>query len=330
MSVNILHHGRCFDGAASAALFAAFCRQKLGVQGDLRFIPKHHQQGDPFVEDDFACDWAACVDFRYSQHPKLRWYFDHHRSAFQLPGDAEHFAADQSGLKFHDPAAISCASYLAGIAAERFGFDFSPHSELIEWADIIDSARFSDPEAAIAMDRPALQLAAYIQSEDDEGQITQFIEDLQGSRLGVLSQADYVQSVVRPRIAQHHDDIEAVAKASHRRGRIVAYDLLDHDPRLLSHFIPYYHYPDADYAVGVYRHIDGDLRITVGYNPWLPPSERDHDLASLCERFGGGGHPFVAGCSFGKDDLEPTRRAYGAILNTLDCEAKSNFAPGRE
>ncbi|MCA9684370.1 MAG: phosphoesterase, partial [Myxococcales bacterium] len=114
MRVHVLHHGRCFDGAASAALFAAFMRARHGLGTndpglDLRYVPKHHRHGDPFEDADFAgADEAAVVDFRYTQRPGLTWYFDHHRSAFQLDGDRSHFEADRSGRKFHDPAAPSC------------------------------------------------------------------------------------------------------------------------------------------------------------------------------------------------------------------------------
>lgn len=317
MSVNILHHGRCFDGASSAALFAAFTRQTLGCTAKLRFVPKHHCRGNPFEESDFRGEWSACVDFRYSQHPQLRWYFDHHRSAFAEPGDREHFEADRSGQKFHDPSASSCAQYLAQIAHHSFGFDASPYQELIHWADLIDAARFPDPQSAIGLDVAAMQLASYIQCENDLDTISGFIEDLLRYPLDTIAKADYVRRVMRPRKVEHQQNIQAVAQAASVEGELVVYDLFEESPRVLNHFIPYFHHPQARYAVGGYQHQDKGLRITVGFNPWHPSGKREHDLAAICERFGGGGHPYVAGCSFAKHEQKAARAALREICQHL-------------
>ena len=84
-------------------------------------LPPAGAQGDaqPFAPDFFDGDENACVDFRYSQDPRLTWWFDHHASAFQLPGDEDHFRADATGRKFYDPKAKSCTKFLADtVAAE--------------------------------------------------------------------------------------------------------------------------------------------------------------------------------------------------------------------
>lgn len=317
MSVHILHHGRCFDGASSAAIFAAFYRARINAAADIRYIPKNHCRGDPFVESDFDCETAACVDFRYSQHPGLDWYFDHHHSAFQLPGDLEHFRADRSGKKFHDPTPPSCAGYLARVAAENFGFDPTPLEELIRWADIIDSAAFPSAEVAVMMSAPALQLAAFIQSTNDPQLIDRFIEDLQTESCTKLTNASYVRKVVDERMELHREDMSQIAASTYVENDVLEYNLLGNGPKTLSHFIPYHQHPGITYVVGVYQHSDGDLRLTVGYNPWLPPERRQHNLAALCERHGGGGHAFVAGCSFprGKEShLLATKRAMVQVL----------------
>ena len=101
----------------------------------------------------------------------------------------------------------------------------------------------------------------------------------------------YVENVVSARKRSHARDcerIEAVAKVD---AGVLEYDLLDEAPRVLSHFIPYAQHPDVDYVVGIYSHGDGDLRLTLGYNPWKDPGLRRHNLAEVCERYGGGGHP---------------------------------------
>jgi hypothetical protein len=321
MRVHVLHHARCFDGAASAALFSAFMRARHGSDIELVYIPKHHRQGDPFDDVDFVgADELAVLDFRYTQRPGLTWYFDHHRSAFQLPGDRSHFEAraqQGSGHYFHDAKAPSCTGYLAKIAAEQFGFDVSAHAELIHWAEIIDTASFPSPEAAVLYEQPAMQLAAWIQAAEQPEAIARFIEALLDTPLARLAEADWVRELVEPRLAAHHEDIELIRRLGRREHDVFVYDLVDEGPRILSHFIPYYLVPDCTYSVGVYAHPDGDLRLSVGFNPWQGRELRSHDLAELCERHGGGGHPYVAGASFTRDQIGQLRAAAQDIVASL-------------
>src|SRR5512138_341644 len=77
MKLKILFHDNCFDGAASAAVFAAFFRSQQGGV-DVRYGGVQHKQGDAFPPDALDGDVNACVDFRYSPSPRLDWWFDHH------------------------------------------------------------------------------------------------------------------------------------------------------------------------------------------------------------------------------------------------------------
>jgi hypothetical protein len=319
MRVHVLHHGRCFDGAASAALFGAFMRARHGDDVETVYIPKHHRRGDPFDPPDFeGADEVAVVDFRYTQHPSLSWYFDHHRSAFQLPGDREHFdRLAQTGQRFHDATAPSCTGYLADILANEFGFDTSAHAELIRWAEIIDSAGFPTPKLAVLYEDPAMHLAAWIQSADDPDAIARFIEALLVTPLDELAGQDWIRAIVEPRLVRHRADIELIRRVGRIDGGVFHYDLLAEGPRILSHFIPYYLEPEVTYTVGTYAHSDGDLRLSVGFNPWLGSVVREHDLAELCERYGGGGHPFVAGASFPTEQLAQVHRARTEIVDVL-------------
>jgi hypothetical protein len=318
MRVHVLHHGRCFDGAASAALFGAFMRARHGAGIETVYIPKHHRRGDPFDEPDFAgADEVAVVDFRYTQHPALTWYFDHHRSAFQLPGDREHFDARPPGQHFHDASARSCTGYLATLLAEQFDFDTSAHAELIRWAEIIDSAAFPSPEVAVLYEDPAMHLAAWIQTADEPEAIARFIEALLVTPLAELAAEPWIREIVEPRLERHRADIELIRRLGRIVGDVFEYDLLAEGPRVLSHFIPYYLAPDVPYTVGTYAHLDGDLRLSVGFNPWLAAAGRKHDLAEICERYGGGGHPFVAGASFAMEQLAQVHQARDEIVAIL-------------
>jgi nanoRNase/pAp phosphatase (c-di-AMP/oligoRNAs hydrolase) len=54
----------------------------------------------------------------------------------------------------------------------------------------------------------------------------------------------------------------------------------------------------------------------VGSNPWAP-GELKHNLATLCEKYGGGGHPRVGAISFPVGALEEARATAAEIVATL-------------
>ena len=99
MRLRVLYHGNCFDGCSSAGVFTRFYRERI-AKGPLDVVYRaleHKGDPQPFAADCFDGDENACVDFRYSQDPRLTWWFDHHASAFQLAGDEDHFRADATG-----------------------------------------------------------------------------------------------------------------------------------------------------------------------------------------------------------------------------------------
>jgi len=57
-------------------------------------------------------------------------------------------------------------------------------------------------------------------------------------------------------------------------------------------------------------------KISVGSNPWAP-AEPKHNLASICERYGGGGHPRVGAISFEPGALAQAREVASEIVAEL-------------
>ena len=111
----------------------------------------------------FDGDINAIVDFKYSPDPRLTWWFDHHQTAFLSPEDAAHFRQDTSGRKMFDPTFRSCTNYIATVAREKFGYDPEDLKELVEWADIIDGAQYSDPQEAVELRSSATRLTLVIE-----------------------------------------------------------------------------------------------------------------------------------------------------------------------
>src|ERR1051325_4233006 len=161
MNIKILFHNNCFDGVASAALFAAFYRGSINKEANQVFEGLAHKAGQVFEETIFDGDENAIVDFKYSSSPRLTWWFDHHQSAFLTDQDEAHFHNDpngiKSGKKFHDPNFRSCTKFIAEVATNKFGLKAEPHiAELVEWADIIDGALYPDAKTPVELQAPAL------------------------------------------------------------------------------------------------------------------------------------------------------------------------------
>ncbi len=97
--------------------------------------------------------------------------------------------------------------------------------------------------------------------------------------------------------------------------RVVQFDLVDEGYEGFNKFIPYYLYPETTYSVALTR---GSVRtkISVGSNPWAPVP-RTHNIAKICERYGGGGHAVVGAISFRPDEVERGRAAMQEIVAEL-------------
>jgi hypothetical protein len=316
MRLKVLFHDNCFDGAASAAVFSRFYRERIDKDAQLTYQGLHHQAGgapiDPAVFDG---DENAVVDFRYSQSPKLTWWFDHHVSAFQQPGDEAHFRADRSGRKFHDGSRKSCTLYLADVARERFGFDPSPLAELLHWAELIDGAQFDSPTQAVELREPALQIMTVLEAASDRGTILSVIRDMQALPLAEIAAQPYVARPFAALWEKHQRNIEIVRRKVELKDGVVFFDVVDEGLDSMNKFIAYYLHPDARYTVWVGK---GPKRskVSIGSNPWTPHTRR-HDLSSIAARYGGGGHPVVAAVSFSAEDAEKARSAAQEILAEL-------------
>jgi hypothetical protein len=317
MHLRILYHGNCFDGSSSAGLFARFYRERVAKEAvTLGFAALEHKGSGPAIAPELLDgDDNACVDFRYTQDPKLGWWFDHHISAFQQPGDEAHFRADQSGRKFYDPTAKSCARFLATTAAAHFGFDVAPLVELVHWAEIIDGALFPNPQMPVELKEPALRLMTWVENNRDPVLAERFILDLVSRPLAEIAASPYIVDPLVPILAQHQRNVEVVKRVARLERGVVFSDLTGEDVGTMNKFIVYYHYPLARYAVAVMA-TGKRLKISVGTNPWSEVP-RTHNIAAICERYGGGGHPVVGAISLPVGEMDRARAIAQEITTEL-------------
>jgi len=314
--LRVLYHGNCFDGCSSAGVFTRFYSERIAKEPiDVVYRPLEHKgDANAFPADAFDGDENACVDFRYSQDPRLTWWFDHHASAFQQPGDEAHFRADATGRKFYDPTAKSCTKFIATTVAAKFGFDVAPLRELVDWAEIIDGALFPDAKMAVELKEPALQLMTFIENNREPALADRFIGDLISRPLAEIAASDYVVQALGPVLAQHQANIDVIRAAAKLEGGVVFFDVADQGIGAFNKFITYYLFPEARYSVGLTA--PGRAKISVGSNPWSKVP-RTHDISAICERYGGGGHPVVGAVSLPRDQLPRARQIYAEIIAEL-------------
>jgi hypothetical protein len=313
--LRVCFHDNCFDGASSAALFTRFYRDRVRADAEILYRGMAHGPGPVFPEGTFDGDENAVVDFRYSPDPRLTWWFDHHVSAFQEPGDEAHFRAQASSRQFFDPTAKSCAKFLARTVAEKFGWDTARHRELIEWAEIVDGALFESAESAVRLAEPALRLMTWIENNKEPPLTERFIGELVAARpLAAIAAEPWVTGPLEPVLAAHAKAVDVLKARSRLEGGVVRFDVTDEGLTAYNKFIPYYLFPQARFVVGLSRP-GPRLKISVGSNPWLPRPAVS--IAKICERYGGGGHPVVGAVSLPADQLARAREVAGEIAEEL-------------
>lgn len=318
MKLRILYHGNCFDGVSSAAIFTKFYLSAIEPGAEVCYTPTMHRAGNAFDRAQFDGDENAIVDFKYCPDDRLTWWFDHHQSAFLSKDDELHFLADTSGKKFLDTQSKSCAEFIARVAKEKFGFEDAGLAELIEWAHIIDGALYESPAQCVELRSSALKLMQVIEGEKDPHFVERIIRMLTDSSLDEIVAKPEIQERLEPILERHWETVELIKeRAVYDRG-VVSFDLTDTNIDGYNKFIPYYFYPETTYNVALTQS-DFRTKISVGSNPWSP-RPRLHNIAEICERYGGGGHAVVGAVSLKRDDLELGKRYMKEIIETVRFE----------
>jgi hypothetical protein len=316
MKLRVLHHDHCFDGFASAAVFSRFFIEKIKPDAEIGYAGLAHKPNQLLIEEElFEGEENAIVDFKYSPSSRLTWWFDHHQSAFLSAADEKHFYSEQSPTKFYDPNYKSCTKFIADTATSQYGFDQSKLTELIHWADVIDGAQYKDARTGVELNEPALRLMLVIEASRDEGLMARIIRMMQTDSLGQIMEDQEVDLAFRPLFERHLRMIDSIRQAAKLEGGVVYFDLSSQDAEGYSKFIPYYLFPECVYSVGLSLS-SSRSKVSVGFNPWSPEPRR-HNLASICERYNGGGHAVVCAISYRPDQIELARETAQAIASEL-------------
>ncbi len=315
MRVRILYHDHCFDGAASAAFFSRFIEAKYHPDAEFSYTGLAHKASQLFEDSLFDGDENAIVDFKYSTNDRLTWWFDHHQSAFLTPEDAVHFRHDTSGKKLYDPNYRSCTMFIHDIARDRFDYVSPDLDELVKWADIIDGAQYSSAQEAVELRAPAMKLTLVIEGVNGSQVVQDIIRMMRHESLETIIADPAIQAVYQPLYERHIRSIDIIKEQAASSRGVIFFDLIESKLEGYNKFIPYYLFPESTYTVSVSMS-SFRTKVSVGSSPWAaePPK---HNLATICERYGGGGHPRVGAISFEIGAIEQARRVAREIAEEL-------------
>jgi hypothetical protein len=269
-------------------------------------------------------DVNAILDFRFSVAPQLTWYFDHHVSAFATPEERavyERTASEVGAARrmFHDGTYSSATKLIADVGRDRFGLDPAPTEDLVKWADMIDSAAFPDAKMAVERKEPELQLMTVVEHMGNDAFLSKMVPRLLESSLFDVARSDDVAQAYQPLRVAHEAFVNLVEKRSEIVGSpvggVVLVDLADEVIEVAGKFVTYALHPESAYSVLLSRSRT-KCKISIGYNPWSPVPRR-HNIAAICERHGGGGHPVVGAISLPADGVDDAKRLARSLAEEL-------------
>jgi hypothetical protein len=314
-TLKIFFHDGCFDGVSSAAMFSRFYHEAIDSSATVIPVGMNHRDGDPFAEVAFNADDHACVDFRFSPAPQLRWWFDHHATAFQPPTLRGIFDDRRSATHVFDPLAPSCAGLIARTLRQSWAWHLPPHLlEVATWADRIDSLDYASAAEATALTEPAQRISVFLSTASRE-QTASSVTWLERRSLDEIAQLPEVETAVRKFLEERDQSIAELRRVAVHAGDLVSLDLLASPGLRAPGLLGYLLFPRCRYLVSAVASTIA-VRISVGHNPWagVAPS---HHIGELCQRFGGGGHLGVGGVTLGPHEVDRGRSILHSLVRAL-------------
>jgi hypothetical protein len=165
------------------------------------------------------------------------------------------------------------------------------------------------------MKEPALRLALVMEAGRDAALPQWVIPQMAHRRLDEIVAEARVADQFAPLYEKHLHSQELIRRLGICDKGVLFFDLTGPGVEVYNKFAPYFLFPDCVYAVSVcpssFR-----TKISVGSNPWNKAPVL-HNLASICERYGGGGHPRVGAISLEPNMLDRAREIAREIVEEL-------------
>jgi len=314
---SLYFHSPCFDGIASSVLTLDF----LETSQNWRF------EKLCAVNYDSRIDWLsskrrkpfAVVDFLY--HPDADFWADHHQTSFLKPSLKQHFEEQNNRYHIYNSKSGSCAKLLWRSLALRFNHQNRRFTDLVKWADKIDSARYSSVEEAIIGPYPALNINRSLVITKDPNYPAWLVTQLRKQTLDQVGRL--------PEVVGKSDEAKTLIEAGLDRlshtvrldGTDIAVFDVDSSDVLINRYSPYRFFPEARYSLGIVRMPDS-IKITAMRNPWLQfPSVY---LGKVFERFGGGGHRRVGSLLLRGADVSDAEGVMKRLVREIRKEEAGN------
>lgn len=327
MRFRIFYHDRCFDGAASAALLSRFIEDCYYPQASLLFQGLPHSPNFAWRPQQFDGDENAIVDFRYCPYPCVTWWFDHHQSAFLSAEDEQHFRQTRSEHKVLDTTFPSCAGLIAESVLRSHGYCAPDLRRLVEWADIIDGAKYPNAQAAVDLELPANRLKLVLEQAGNPADRELIVKKLRSIPFDEVLADGPLKSLAEQLCEQQVRSTNLLRSRAEHRHATVFVDLTSLKEAHFNKFMPYQLFPDVRYVVCLTRAAQW-LKISLGSNPWKREG-CSRNLATLAERFGGGGHPNVAGITLQGFSIDQARALASKIVDELRSATSTTGAVDR-
>jgi hypothetical protein len=154
-----------------------------------------------------------------------------------------------------------------------------------------------------------------IEAAKGSGIVHKIIGWMQSRQLSEIAAEPEIQALFQPLYERHLESIGIIKQQARQDDGVVFFDLAGYEVEGYNKFIPYYLFPDSTYTVSV-SPSSFRTKISVGSNPWAV-AEPKHNLATICERYGGGGHARVGAISFEPGELEKARLVAADIVAEL-------------
>lgn len=283
---TIYFHAPCFDGIVSAVLMWDFL-SSAGKYREIQLDGVNYDLKERWLSDRLRKP-CAVVDFLY--HPDVEYWADHHVTTFLTESAEVHFRRRHTPRLVYDSTAPSCARLLWRHLRTAFGYRNRRYGELVAWADITDSARYTDAAQAIRSAEPALMINASLALTRDDSYSEELVRRLRHMPF---------EDVARlPDVQERYDQFRLLVERGMERlrdalhmvdGGIAVFDVSGDDV-IVSRYAPFHFFPEARYSVGVVRSSDR-AKITAMRNPWK--GFRSAPLGKIFQRIGGGGHSRV-------------------------------------
>ncbi len=316
--VRLCFHDRCFDGTASAALFYRFYRERFDQAAQFSFSGMTHRAVPP-GSPAYSTATRMLSSISNTQLAESDLVVRPPSKRVPYAADAEQFRQHPGPHMFYEPDYKSCTKLIATVAREKFGFDTEPLKDLIHWGDIIDGAQYPTPQSAVELAEPATQLGLVIEAAPEDNIPARIIPELAYRPLAEMIKLPLVAKHLGPLLERHRRSIEILRQRCEARDNVIFFDVSDLDLEGYNKFIPYLLHPECVYSISVSAS-QVRAKVSLGTNPWNQATA-NQNLASLAEKFGGGGHPRVAAISFEPEDLPRAREVARELVAVLRGQA---------